>query len=476
MSTDQGRSPLLGGGSLFGNPRSLMAAGLPWPSGDADGLESAARQLNRSAGSLSRSEAELERAGAVKGDWQGSASGAFDQSLAGERQLMARGSVQLGTGAQAVRRLAGTVERAQERVGRLARRLRDLEDDAREKRKGATAAEEAATETRQSASLNPNNPAAGMAASKAADASTIATSRANAAESRARTYRTKAERLAREACNEVREQDATTASVLAGVAGQAPLGGARGGGPPGPAPTSPLATVVVGRIPLDWAFDGQEGNFLGDPRRYNRDARNLDEDALRRGNLDQAVVPFSYRMTPNGLQVEFWPFYPYNDYPTPPLLYGISPAVGVVANSKSDHKGDYERVGLQFDKLGRPAYVAPESHGKLEGALPWGKLDRVNGRARLYPARGGHGTYLQSGDQPRGGIFPDDQADGMGPVFPNGRVVDLRATPGAGSKRLGEVPDPVSQMNKRPLPDLSRTPPPRRPVPGSDGQTDGPAG
>lgn len=429
-------------------------AGLPWPEGDVDGLRSAATRAAATANSLRAAGARLGRA-SVHTFWTGPAADAFGTAVSNQGTEIARGAGQLTEAAGALKDLAGTVDRAQERVRQLAREVERAEEAARQAAARASDAQSASNNAQLQRAHAPDAEAASaMDSSVLAAVERAANANAAADQARAEAERTRAraEREAQELCQEVARADQATAGAVDAAAAAAPIGGDSPAVPSPPA--TPLAAVVAQRYAPMFAFDSSEDHYPMDLRQWLDNADWKDgyfdprgED-VRGGDLDNATLPFTYHVTPDGeLQLEYGTFYPFNDFPNTPIGF--------------DHEGDFEPFTIQFGGDGAPSHADYESHGHTR-VVPWDDVHRVAGqehRPVIYPSHGGHGNnpapgawdngYTRGpGDEitdavARGAPLSHnwrDHADGQGVQWdPSGDLVDAGSIPELGTdQRFGE--------------------------------------
>jgi hypothetical protein len=119
---------------------------------------------------------------------------------------------------------------------------------------------------------------------------------------------------------------------------------------------------------------------------------------------DWRVYVHVKRAKSGGFFIQYWFFYPYNNY------YDI-----II------HEGDWEHITVRLDANGNPvkAYYAAHSEGTTHN---WGNLQKVNGtHPVVYSARGSHASYPTAGDHTiKGlplGIPAKDDTYNSGPVW-----------------------------------------------------------
>ena len=99
-----------------------------------------------------------------------------------------------------------------------------------------------------------------------------------------------------------------------------------------------------------------------------------------------AVVYGKAFRTKSGIDLQYWIWYPYNDYSrtSPP---------GEIWQA---HEGDWESVSVILDLEGRPLHVGLSKH--CEGTRrPWSDVRRQGGRPIAYVALGSHANYFEPG-------------------------------------------------------------------------------
>ena len=241
---------MIGLGVVVRAAREGLTAGLPWPEGDPEGLEGAARSAGETAGLLRERGTALEGAGSTAAGWKGEAAQAFRVAVGDLNDEMARGAGALADAAAALSRLARVVSEAQELVLRLAEEVQEAEEEARQASERAAVAGVEATAKAAHLALagDDASPALKSAARSAADDAASAESRASAAAERAREVRQRATRRAEDACADVRRADRATAAVVEEAAARAPLAGVRAGTP---TPANTFAVVALADLSLE---------------------------------------------------------------------------------------------------------------------------------------------------------------------------------------------------------------------------------
>jgi hypothetical protein len=101
----------------------------------------------------------------------------------------------------------------------------------------------------------------------------------------------------------------------------------------------------------------------------------------------------------------YWFFYFYNDY----NLIGPLIKAGL-------HEGDWEMIQLRLDPTGQEPDLAVYAQHKNAEQRAWDQVERVGDQPVVYPARGSHACYFESGPHWTGAWF--DCADGQRPGPP----------------------------------------------------------
>ena len=444
-----------GPGSLSFGTISAASGALPFPEGDPGGLRAAARAADRAGGAFERSAGALRGATQVDGEWSGQAAQGFATARVGHLEVLRTSGDELAGVAEALQRLARTVEEAQDEVRRLAWQVTTAEEAADRAQADATAAQGRATAA--ASALMGASPEAMAAAQSASDSAGAEAGRAASAAADAKDHaeqvRRNAERDAQRLCNDVERQDSSTAGVVDAAAScMAPLGGSEPGVPP--LPTSALASFVARKYAPIFRFDSDEDHFPDDVLDWIAGERD------HSGDLGEATLPFTYHVTEDGeLQLEYGRFHPFNDFPDDPGF--------------SDHEGDFEPFTIQFGRDGRPSHADFESHGHTR-VVDWPDVDRDAGDRRrpvVYPSHGGHGNNAEPGryDNDRPGVVRDvvdrlpgggvgdhhDEADGQGrPWNPRDDVVDARQIPELWDDREFGTVNSFTHPDQGPPPDL----------------------
>jgi hypothetical protein len=130
------------------------------------------------------------------------------------------------------------------------------------------------------------------------------------------------------------------------------------------------------------------------------------------------------------IELQYWLWYPYNDY---------SPTVPA-GDFWQAHEGDWEAVSVVLDAAGTPLAAAYSQHGKGK-RRDWSRVPKRGARPLVYVAIGSHANYFTAGTQrfdPRvveplfislirqAGFVPADHT-GKGPVV-RPRLVRVSAT------------------------------------------------
>jgi uncharacterized protein YukE len=240
------------------------AEGLPWPEGDAPGLQAAAGRLAAAGARVRSTGASLGTAVEGVGAWSGAASGAYRAAVEDTRAVLDQAGGALDRAAGLLRRLATTVDEAQDRVRELDREVRLAEEEAERAAARAAALSLAAGAADLALSLAGADPPAALqtAARDAADGARAASGAAADAQGRAAEVRRRAEREAEGLVEDVNAQDATTAAAVDEAADAAPRFGAAG------APASPaltFATRTFAHVPLEhWRAFAYHRAGIGD--------------------------------------------------------------------------------------------------------------------------------------------------------------------------------------------------------------------
>ena len=402
------------GGSVFGATTTSM--GLPWPKGDPGELEGVASKLRSVTDELAATATDLSGAAQHEGVWNAAASRSFATAVRGQRTQMSKSQEQLDDGARGVQLLARRLEEAQDRVRRLDDRVRRAKEAADAARLAADAAYTRSLDARRTE--DSGGPGAAGTADDVARESIAKERAATEAEGDFAEVLRKAKAEAERECHEVLSRDKATARVLEGVAVSAPLGGASFQVPP--LPTSRLANHVAPHYAPILRHDSEEDSF-------------------------PTGVPFEYGPGPagKGIQFDFWPRYRDNDHWAPGGAF--------------DHDGDFERISVQLDGDGNLDVVSTEAHGAQQGKRRAGDMDTQGDQPVLYPGRGSHATYPDSGTNfADNGHFPSpDLTDGKGrEVDTRPMVRDMRTDPELNTgHKVDTRESPVDQARDRPLPE-----------------------
>jgi hypothetical protein len=134
-----------------------------------------------------------------------------------------------------------------------------------------------------------------------------------------------------------------------------------------------------------------QASLLGDwdavlRRMHRQVARLKPNPAARPGSADErdwVVYGHVYPAKGGGQNVQYWFFYPFNDF-----------------HWLFDHEGDWEHITIRVDEGGRPvgawyARHASSAPGKWFG---WGELEREGDHPVVLSARGSHASYADGGD------------------------------------------------------------------------------
>ena len=108
--------------------------------------------------------------------------------------------------------------------------------------------------------------------------------------------------------------------------------------------------------------------------------------AARPGSPDRrdwVVYGHVYRGEDGGLLVQYWFFYPFNDFH---VLF--------------DHEGDWEHVTVRLDARQRPigAWYARHTWSAPGRWFEWDRLEREGDHPVVLSARGSHASYAEAGD------------------------------------------------------------------------------
>jgi len=406
--TAPGIESFVSGGGVFGATTTSM--GLPWPKGDPGELRSIASGLRAVTSELATTASDLSGAARHEGVWNAPASRSFAVAVTGLRTQMSKSQEELDDAARGVEQLARRLGDAQRRVKQLDTKVRRAKEAADAARLAADAASGRALDARRLEAGG--GPSAEQEGQRAVAKERVATD----AESDYQEVLRKAKTEAEQECRRVLRQDKATAATVGGVAVSAPFGGASFQVPP--LPTSRLAGDVAPHYAPVLRHDSREKSFpIG--------------------------VPFGYGPGPSGkgIQLDFWPRYRDNDHWFGPFF---------------DHKGDFERVSVQLDGTGNLGVVSTEAHGKQQGKRRAHDIGRSGDQPILYPGRGSHADYPDSGTNiANHADFPSpDLTDGKGRAVDTRPLVrDIRTDPELNTgKKVDTRVSPVEQAAARPLP------------------------
>ncbi len=135
------------------------------------------------------------------------------------------------------------------------------------------------------------------------------------------------------------------------------------------------------------------------------------------------VVYAAARRTKDRVDLQYWLWYPYDDY-SPTV-----PAGGIW----QVHEGDWESVAVVVDLRGKPLFAAYSQHGKGKRRA-WGKVPKQRLRPVVYVGLGSHANFFGPGEQPLDPRIVDPalisviEAYGSRPVDNTGRGSIVRPT------------------------------------------------
>lgn len=101
------------------------------------------------------------------------------------------------------------------------------------------------------------------------------------------------------------------------------------------------------------------------------------------------VVYAAARRTRDSVDLQYWLWYPYDDY-SPTVPGGDIWQV---------HEGDWESVAVVVDLSGKPVFAAYSQHGKGERRA-WRKVPKQGVRPVVYVGLGSHANFFGPGEQP----------------------------------------------------------------------------
>lgn len=210
-------------------------AGLPWPKGDPGALKDAAAKARDVAASVREAGQRLSKAASNGDEWKGQAASSFASAVAEDGRDLGKAAGSFATAATAFSKLAQVLDEAQNTVKRWARKVEEAEERARSAQERA---QEAATTLENAeaaknpfmAPLGPADPISPFTAPAESAAYQAAQRDATEAQADATTMRRKAQEEAQRAVEEVERADRETAGEIRDAAGNAPLGGSKGGG------------------------------------------------------------------------------------------------------------------------------------------------------------------------------------------------------------------------------------------------------
>jgi len=93
--------------------------------------------------------------------------------------------------------------------------------------------------------------------------------------------------------------------------------------------------------------------------------------------------------TKTRIDLQYWVWYPYDDY---------SPTVPAGAIWQV-HEGDWESVAVVLDLRGKPVFAAYSQHGKGK-RREWAKVPKQGTRPVVYVGLGSHANFFGAGEQP----------------------------------------------------------------------------
>lgn len=113
------------------------------------------------------------------------------------------------------------------------------------------------------------------------------------------------------------------------------------------------------------------------------------------------------------LWLQYWCFFPYNDYTL------LGPLIGA-----GRHQGDWEMLQLRMGADGQQPELALYAQHSRVGRRPWAQVEREGSHPVVYVARGCHASWFAPGRPWTGAWW--DRADGRGRA-PEGQLVVLGA-------------------------------------------------
>lgn len=207
--------------------RSTTANGLPYPEGSPGALDQAAQALRDVAQGNQTVADGLAATAAATGGWTGAAADAFRALVEAQRAGLMSGADQLHQAAGAVRRLSTTLEEAQDDIRRLDRQVGDAEEEAQRAAARAVLTQGLSAAADAALGLAGADPPAALerAAQDASDDAAVAGRASADAQTHAAEVRRRAERRARDLCEDVEAADTAASGAVQGASAAAPLGG-----------------------------------------------------------------------------------------------------------------------------------------------------------------------------------------------------------------------------------------------------------
>jgi uncharacterized protein YukE len=409
-------------------------AGLPYPEGDAGGLESAAGRLTSLAAAVAGDAADASAAARPAG-WVGPAAAAF-AALAGTiASHLSTSAHALRSAAIPVRRLAHTLEEAQRQIRGWAREIEEAERAAAQSRGALQSVRTAAAPE-----LLGSNP---LAASPLDPHVVAAQHRAAQAQQHVDELRTRYRPKAQSLCDDVDDADRAAGRAVLAAADAAPTSGAAAPGDPRVPGAVRLFAPVFLFHPDELYLPGDAEQDLrnGFPLPHGpmplmvggRPAGLLPSDVKRLGGIG-AGAPIYYRVRHNpggGSEIEYWVYHQHNDYRNKQLPEGV-------------HRGDWEGVAVRLDRHGKPLQVGYSQH---EGgcSVPFDRAETRRGHPSAYEGLGSGASY------PRPGAY-DNRVEKLGvDINP---YEDLASGQGTG-KRIVHSSDNLIDYDHSPLHDFN---------------------